>query len=124
VSRAGGRYVETFRFASVGELTRQGGRLTIADLSLHERLRATHAGEAAPSIRVSPVAGASRDGWLTERIVICLERALDETINGVARVRGRPDRTPLGTERGPRGSEKPANFQSAVIPSAREGSRS
>jgi MFS family permease len=98
-SRAGGRYVETFRFASVGELTRQSGRMTVADLSLHERLRALHVGEAAPAIRVATAAGAtgggaSRDGWLTEQVVIWLERALDETINGVARVRGRSERIP------------------------------
>jgi MFS family permease len=96
VSRAGGRYVETFRFASAGELTRQGGRMTVADLSLHERLRALHAGQGAPSIRVSPVAadGGQSDGWLTEQVVIWLERALDETINGIARVRGRSERIP------------------------------
>jgi hypothetical protein len=94
VLRAGGRYVESFRFASAGELTRQGGRLTVADLSLHGRLRALHAGEGAPPIRVAPVTGAGRDGWLTERVVIWLERALDESINGVARVRGRSDRIP------------------------------
>jgi MFS family permease len=93
-SRAGGRYVEAFRFASVGELTRQSGRMTVADLSLHEQLRALHVGEAAPAIRVLPISDGHGDGWLTEQVVIWLERALDETINGVARVRGRSERTP------------------------------
>jgi MFS family permease len=96
-SRAGGRYVESFRFASVGELSRQGGRMTVADLSIHERLRALHSGEGAPPIRVSPAASTGPgggDGWLTEQVVIWLERALDETINGVARVRGRSERIP------------------------------
>jgi hypothetical protein len=68
--------------------------MTVADLAIHERLRAVNVGEVAPSVRVSSVAGAGRDGWLTEQIVIWLERALDEAINGVARVRGGRDRSP------------------------------
>jgi hypothetical protein len=75
-------------------LTRQSGRLTVHDLSLHESVRALHVGETAPPIRVSPVSNGRSEGWMSEQVVIWLERALDETINGVARVRGRPDRIP------------------------------
>jgi hypothetical protein len=96
IATGDGEFIETFRFASVSELTRQAGRMTVADLALHGRLRGYHAGPAAPAIRVSAATGSStaQQGWLAEQVLIWLERALDESIIGIARVRGRPDRIP------------------------------
>jgi hypothetical protein len=86
-----GHYVETIRYASGAELARQTGRLTMVDLKLHEGLRALHVGASAPAVRVTTGHAAHR-GWFAERVDAACDRAVEELINGIARVRGVPDR--------------------------------
>jgi hypothetical protein len=88
----GHRYVETFRFASRAEYVRQPGRLTKTDLTLHDQLRAMHAGDAAPVTRASTSPHATDCCRLGTLFDTACDRAFTELINGVARVRGVPDR--------------------------------
>jgi MFS family permease len=84
-----GRCVETFRFASRSELGRQRGRMTAADLALHERLAALHASDTPPAIRQAP---ATSGGGLGTLFDDTCDRLIDELSNGIARIRGTPNR--------------------------------
>ena len=94
---ATGRHVESFRFASYAEYTRQPGRLTKTDLVLHDRVRAFHAGAEPPPVRHAPasdgrrVAGAGRPRsprpGFGARLGSGLERAIEELGEAIDRLR-------------------------------------
>jgi hypothetical protein len=64
----------------------------MADLTLHDRLRALHVGATPLAVRVNEGTRAVHQGWLAARFDAACDRAMEELVNGVARVRGVPER--------------------------------
>lgn len=81
-----GRCVETFRFASRSELSRQRGRMSVADSLLHEQLLALHTSDNPPVIRQSQLSIGSGIGQLIDD---ACDRFIDELATAIGRIRGK-----------------------------------
>jgi hypothetical protein len=76
-----GHWHETFRFHSRGEHARQNGRMTMADLQIHERAKALHVGEQPPAIRQQSAEASCLRNWLIQRGVESVLRGMEEAMN-------------------------------------------
>jgi MFS family permease len=90
------RYVERFCFGSAAECTRQTGRMTQADLALHERARSFHTGAGAPTVTHAPADFPTRtqaaSDWLQEQLSHGFERSFEELGVALDRLRALRER--------------------------------
>jgi MFS family permease len=90
------RYTERFCFGSAAECTRQTGRMTQADLALHERARSFHTGPEAPAVTHAPSDLPTRtqaaSDWLQEQLANGFERSFEELGVALDRLRALRER--------------------------------
>jgi hypothetical protein len=90
------RYVERFCFGSAAECTRQTGRMSQADLALHERARSFHTGAEAPVVTHAPADFPPRtqaaSDWLQEQLARGFERSFEELGVALDRLRALRER--------------------------------
>jgi hypothetical protein len=90
------RYTERFCFGSAAECTRQTGRMTQADLTLHERARGFHAGVEPPAVTHAPADLPPRtqaaSDWLQEQLARGFERSFEELGVALDRLRAMRER--------------------------------
>jgi len=90
------RYTERFCFGSAAECTRQTGRMTQADLALHERARSFHTVAEAPAVIHAPADLPTRpqaaSDWLQEQLANGFERSFEELGVALDRLRALRER--------------------------------